>query len=211
MYVLYTAPGSGGMIVEAALTIADLPVEIVTVAWDDLGWNSEALRELNPLGQLPTLRLPDGTVMTESAAMLLHAADVAPDGALAPTGDDPLRPSFLRTLMFLASAVYPTFTYGDVPDRWVEADAEAAAKLRRGTDEHRLTLYRHLEQQCGAPWFLGGTFSGLDLYFWVMRNWRPGRQWFAESCPRLDAVAERAATLPGVRRVDARNFPPGSA
>jgi GST-like protein len=207
MYKLFTAPGGGGMIVEAALAIAEIPVEIVTVDWQDLGWNSKTLSPYNPLGQIPTLILDDGTVMTESAAILLHIADVSPDSGLVPPPDDPLRPGFLRWLVFLVSAVYPTFTYADVPERWVDGDEASAKRLRTGADEHRQVLNKYVESFCGEPWFLGEQFSCIDLYFWVMRHWRPGTVWFEQECPRLNRIGLAAGELPAVKRVGERNFP----
>ena len=118
-YKLYASPGCGSMLVEAAFARAGLPLDIVDIDWDDTGWDSEALKALNPLGQVPVLVLPDGSVMTESAAILMHVSEIAPHAALAPTLGDPTRPHFLRWLQFLVSAVYPTFTYGDRPEHWL--------------------------------------------------------------------------------------------
>ncbi len=111
------------------------------------------------------------------------------------------RPAFLRRLIFLASAIYPTFTYGDVPDRWVSGDETAAEKLVEGTDAHRKTLYRYLEQHAGAPWFLDEMFSSIDLYFLVMRDWRPGVEWFEKECPLLNAIGRRSAELSEVEEI----------
>ena len=206
-YRLFTNPGSGGMIVETAFAVADVPVEAIDVGWDDLGWSSKQLADYNPLGQIPTLILPDGQVMTESAAIMLHLADIKPASGLVPDPDQVERPAFLRWLMFIVSAVYPTFTYGDVPERWVGGDEPASEKLLQGTDEHRKTLYRYMEQHTGTPWFLGETFSCIDLYFNVMRYWRPRNEWFETECPRLNAIGQRAAELPAIKQVLSRNFP----
>ena len=137
-YKLYGAKGGGvddrrGGVCANAM----LPVEFVDLAWDDIGWNSRTLAPLNPLGQVPTLVMPDGTVMTESAAIMLHLAEVAPAAKLVPPPDHPQHTAFLRWLVFLVSAVYSTFTYGDVPKRWVAGDEDAAKALRASTDEHR--------------------------------------------------------------------------
>ena len=56
-YKLYGQAGSGSMIVEAAFAIAGVEVECVDVDWADLGWDSQPLAALNPLGQIPTLIL----------------------------------------------------------------------------------------------------------------------------------------------------------
>ena len=200
-YRLFTISGSGGTIVEAAFAVADIPVEIIDVDWDDLGWKSTKLIQYNPLGQVPTLILPDDRVMTESAAIILHLADIRPQSGLAPDLDHADRPDFLRWLIFLASAIYPTFTYGDVPNRWVSGDETAGKKLLDGTDAHRKTLYRYMEKHAGTPWFLGELFSCIDLYFLVMRDWRPGIEWFEQECPRLNAIGLRSAAVSEVKEI----------
>ena len=206
IHQLFTIAGSGGMIVESAFAIADVPVKVIDIGWDELGWESKKLIQYNPLGQVPTLILPDGQVMTESAAIMLHLADLKPDCGLVPGPDKTERPAFLRWLIFIVSAIYPTFTYGDVPKRWVNGDESAASKLVKSTDEHREFLYRHIEQHAGDPWFLGDVFSCIDIYFLVMCYWRPKNEWFERECPKLSAIGQRVATLPAVKQVTLRNF-----
>jgi GST-like protein len=201
---LLTAKGGGGLIVEAAYALAGAPLEIEDLAWEEVGPESRRLAPLNPLGQVPTLVLPDGSVMTESAAILLELAERAPRARLAPPPGAPQRAKFLRWLVFLVAAVYPTFTYGDDPARWI--GPEAGPKLRISTDAHREKLLRFLDAQvAGAPWFLGERFSALDLYLAVMRMWRPGPKWWSENTPKLNAIAERCSKLPAVARAFARN------
>jgi GST-like protein len=206
-YKLYASPGCGSMIVEAAFGFTKLPLKVVDVPWADLGWDSKALKGINPLGQVPTLILPDGTVLSESAAIILHLADKAKDFDLVPPPGHKQRAAFLRWLVFLVGAVYPTFTYGDVPERWVGAPKEKGAgkALRAATDEHRKVLWRFVESQIKGPWFLGKTFSALDLYMWPMTYWRPGRDWFAAECPKLHAIGVKMRTHPVIKKVAARN------
>jgi len=204
-YILYGAPGYGSMIVEAAFAHAGLDLDFVDLKPEDTGWDSARLGPLNPLGQTPTMIFPSGEVMTESAAIILHLADIRPGAGLAPPPDDRTRAQFLRWLLVLAAAVYPTFTYGDVPERWVRDAPDGAAKLRAQTDAHREMLYQMLERAAGAPWFLGDRFSALDIYLWQMSHWRPRRPWFAAHCPKLYAIATRAGALGACRQTSARN------
>lgn len=208
-YRLYGAKGSGAMIVEIAFARASsslrAPVECVDLAWDDIGWNSRTLAPLNPLGQVPTLVMPDGSVMTESAAIVLHLNDVAPAAKLVPPPGHPQRPAFQRWLVFLVSAVYSTFTYGDDPKRWLNGDEASGKLLRESTDRHREMLWRHLETQAGSPWVLGDTWSALDIYLWQMQFWRPGRDWFAANCPKLRAIAVAMSDDPQCKAVAKRN------
>lgn len=202
--LLVTANGGGGLIIEAAYAIARVPLEIEDIAWDDVGPGSRRLAKLNPLGQVPTLVLASGAVMTESAAILLHLAERAPRAKLAPPVRDPQRAAFLRWLAFFVAALYPTFTYGDDPARWV-GDA-AGSRLRASTDAHRERLLRFLEREvASAPWFLGKRFSALDLYLPVLRLWRPGAAWWRSEAPKLNAIADRARDLSPVARAFARN------
>ncbi len=206
-YKLYGAKGGGSMIVEAAFAFAGLPLDIVDLEWDDTGWESRTLKELNPLGQVPTLILQNGKVLTESAAIILHLADTLRDFSLAPSQSDPHRPAFLRWLIFLVAAVYPTYTYGDTPRRWVgEGTKEGAGKrLRESTDEHRKKLWRYVEGQITGPWFLGEKMSALDVYIWVMSHWRPGKEWLAAETPKLHAIAEAMRKQPICKKIAARN------
>lgn len=190
---LYGMRGGGSAIVELMLVAAGIPFDRVDLEWEDLGPGSATLRNMNPLGQIPTLLLEDRTVLTESAAMTLWIGDRAPNAGLVPAADHPNRATFLRWLAFLVAAVYPTFTYGDIPERWVQSP-EAGRQLRASTDAWRERLWKQVDLACAAnPWFLGETQTAIDFYLAVMVQWRPRREWFARECKHIDAVATRLA------------------
>src|SRR5258706_8688211 len=154
MHKLYAREGWGSVIIEAQLALYGLPCEVQSVG--DLFQSADAreqLERVNPLAQLPTVILPDGSVMSESAALSLHLADAAASDALVPRAGDPTRPQFLRWLVFLVTNIYPTFTYADDPTRFVPA--AAAAEFRENVDGYALRLWEIVEQTAGAPWFLG--------------------------------------------------------
>jgi GST-like protein len=142
-------------------------------------------------------------VLTETAAIILTIHDSRPDLELVPTGDSGLRPSFWRWLMFINAAIYPSFTYGDYPQKWADQDQEGP--LRTRTDQHRKRLMLHLEQQASHPWFLGETFSALDLYIWMLIQWRPKPDWYQTHAPKLYTIAKRVDDLTVTKRVIARN------
>ena len=93
------------MSVEALLTVLGLPFEYVEQSPFEEGGLKD-LSTVNPVGQVPVLILPDGQVMSESAAILLYLADRHGDGQWALTPDDPQRPVLLRWMMFLAANIY---------------------------------------------------------------------------------------------------------
>jgi GST-like protein len=208
MYKLYARSGWGSALVEAQLAWYALPCSIEQV--DDLFASAAArqkLAEVNPLAQIPTLVLPGGTVMTESAAITLHLADVTGSDELVPPPGDPLRPMFLRWLVFLVANLYPTFTYADDPSRFVPGEAAQKA-FRDNVDAYARRLWGMVEQGAIGPWFLGESFSALDIYVAVMTRWRPRRAWFSENCVRLHAIAAKADVEPRLGAVLLRNFPP---
>ena len=204
-HLLLGGRGCGNAIVEAAFAVAGVPLEVETVDYSAGSPTRARLLEVNPLGQVPALLLPDGSVMTESLAMIHYLNDLAPRAGLVPAAGSRDRVRFLRWSTFLVAAVYPTFTYGDEPAKWVE-DVNGAKQLRESTDRHRQELWQQLEAEAGEPWFLGGTRSALDLYVAVMTRWRPGILWFTKRTPKLLAIAQRTTAIPEVAAVMKRNF-----
>ena len=195
--------GCGSAIVEAALVLAKIPYDREETDYATPEGHDK-LAQVNPLVQVPTVILPDGTVMTESAAIILYIDGLVPELGLVPGVRDPQRRELLRWLMFLVAAVYPTFTYGDEPKKWVGDHGDD--KLRESTDEHRKSLWRLVEGAVRGPWFLGETPSALDLYVSVMTRWRPGRGWFAEACPRLSKISVAVDEDPRLADVWKSNF-----
>src|SRR5271169_3558927 len=70
MYTLYGRPGSGSLAVQVALEEMAAPYERIWVGREEA--DVARFRATNPTGRVPALVLPDGTVMFESAAMLIH-------------------------------------------------------------------------------------------------------------------------------------------
>src|ERR1700733_5319280 len=145
MYRLFGGKGWGSALPELQLGWYGLPYRLEEV--DDL-FESEGARQrlarVNPVAQLPTLVLPDGTVMTESAAITLHLADVTGSHELVPSAGDPARPRFLRWLVFLVANIYPTFTYADDPARFVTGETAQAA-FRDSVDAYAQRLWGMME------------------------------------------------------------------
>ncbi len=206
-YTLWGRPGWGSAIVEAQLDWYGLPFTFEPV--DDLFKSPDArlkLEKVNPLAQVPTLVLPDGSIMSESAAITLLLADITGKDSLVPPVGAPERAKFLRWLIFIVANIYPTFTYADDPSRFVSVNA-ARDPFRAATDAYAQKLWRQVERETGSPWFLGERFSALDIYIDVMTRWRPKRGWFEGETPKLFAVARRADALPALKQVWNRNYP----
>src|SRR4030095_1470389 len=195
-YKLWGRAGWGSTIVEAQLAWYGLPFTFEP--GEDLFRTADAdakLKKINPLAQAPTLEMPDGTIMSESAAITLLLADITGKDQLVPPGTVTERAKFLRWLVFIVANIYPTFTYADDPARFVSVNA-ARDPFRAATDAYAQKLWRQIESEAGSPWFLGERFSALDIYIDVMTRWRPKRGWFESETPQLFAIARRADQVP---------------
>ena len=202
---LYSRLGWGSAIVEAQLDWYGLPFIVEPVG--DMLRDPEARRKIegiNPLAQLPTLVMPDGTVMSESAAITLLLADITGEDSLVPRPAARERAAFLRWLVFIVANIYPTFTYADVPARFVEVEA-AQAPFVATLDAYRQKLWRQLADEASAPWFLGNRFSALDIFIAVMTRWGPKRPWFEKETPKLFAIARAVDALPQLADMWKRN------
>lgn len=189
MLTLYGVPGWGSAISEVMLTMAEMPYHFVDVdGFDSPGPQHDVLEQINPLCQVPTLRLTDGTVMTETAAIALMVLDTRPE--LAPPPGSPQRALFQRLLVWIVANVYPTFTCADYPLRFAP---DAPEQLQNNCIAYRKTLYKWLDKQLLGPYALGDNVTLLDAYLVVMRTWGPRAAWFAENTPRLSAIADHIA------------------
>jgi GST-like protein len=202
---LFGEPGWGSALIETQLDWYGLEYDFERIG--DLFKSAEARRRLelvNPLAQIPTLVLEDGTVMTESAAITLYLAEQMHSDALVPAAGDASRGPFLRWLVFAVTNVYPTYTYADDPSRFVAAP-ESQTAFKNAVTDYAKKLYAILEQQAAGPWFLGERFSALDIYVCVMSRWRPGRAWFAEHAPKLSTIALATERIPAIEPAQRRN------
>jgi len=209
MYTLYGFKGSGSASVECALERTGAPYRIVEAAsWE----NNDALAELarvNPLKQIPTLRLPDGGILTESAAILIHLAFAFPDAGLLPRAPA-ARDEAIRGLVYIAANCYPCITILDYPERFTSATDEAArTAIRDGT---RARLHHHWDlfaDQFPARdgGFLGGDRPGaLDLYAAVVTHWGKARQHALEARPAFADLLARIDAHPTVAPVFGRHW-----
>ncbi len=202
MYKLYGAPGCGSAIVEIMFILTGEAYKWENVeGFEDPGPQRDALLTLNPLGQVPTLKLDDGSVMTESAAIALMLLDKHPH--MAPPAGTPERQRFYRLLVWFVANVYPTFTYGDNPPRWTQSGAD---ELLAGTNRYREQLYLWLETQLGSgPYIFGEAITLLDAYLAAMISWRPRQAWFEKQTPKLFAIAQQVRQRRELHEVLSRN------
>jgi GST-like protein len=204
---LYGAEASGSVSVEVALLLLGIEADIVEGAT----WAEPEARErvapVNPMRQIPTLVLPGGEVMTESAAILIHLADLHPSARLAPAPGTAARAQFLRWMVYVSSAIYSLHWIKPDVQR-IGAPPEARDAVVNAVHERIAFCWAQMDAQV-APgrYLLGDELSVLDLYVNVVSRFGPWRERFFEAAPRMAPAVQRVDEHPMLRSLWARRFP----
>jgi GST-like protein len=210
MYTLYGKKGSGSASTQAALEIIGAPYRVVeTASWEPNDAFAELLK-VNPLGQIPTLVLPDGSALSESAAILIHLGSAHPESGLLPR-DSSTRAQAVRGLVFIAANCYAAISVIDFPERWcADADSDEPVKerIRAGT---RARLHRHWEMFAdlfpARPYLGGEQIGALDVLAAVVSKWSGSRPHLKEARPAFHETLLRIEAHPKVAQVFAQHWP----
>jgi GST-like protein len=200
---LFGSPGSGSAAVEMGLRAARVDFELVhAAAWEPRSSLKRLLR-LNPLGQIPTLVLLDGTVLTESAAILISVALQYPEAELLPTAESE-RALAIRGLVFIAANCYAAVSVADYPARWTvstssqarEQVRQAARKqLHRSWDIFADSFGTQLQQSARRPGALAFLAVVVSQWSGARGHLRVSRPAFFEHLLRLESHPRLATVL----------------
>ena len=201
MYKLYGRPGSGSLAVQMALDEIGASYERVWVGTE--ATDVALYRATNPTGRVPALMLPDGTIMFESAAMLIHLSLSHPQTALAPQPGTNRHAAFLQWMVFLSANVYEAVLRMYYSARYsTRGDAHADAIRDQGIAD--FCTHITLVSQGLGPYVLGGDYSAADLYLHMLAGWYSGdKAELYRRLPKLEAHAKIMTARPAVVKVEA--------
>lgn len=193
--VLYYSPSTASLVVHWLLIELDIPHRLELVDFDTRAQRSPGYLRLNPQGRVPTLML-DGQVLTESAAIVMHLAELHPQAGLAPAVGTPGRAVYYRWLFFCAYTLMPAYRswfYPDEPAGEINIEPVKAA-ARVALEYAWQQVADHLE--ANGPYLLGEQRSAADFVLTMLMRWsrympRPTDDW-----PVLKAFAARMKALP---------------
>ena len=191
-YTLFGSRGSGSAAIEVALRACGLPYRQVRASTWESDSAIEELARVNLLRQIPTLLLPDGEVLTESAAILIHLGLTVPAGKLLPESPG-ARAQAIRGLIFIAANCYSAISINDYPERWTTATTKPAQeKVRQGARRQLHRSWEVFADSFPAKPFLSGSAPGaLDFLAAVVSKWAGTRAHLAKHRPRLLRVLHR--------------------
>jgi GST-like protein len=199
-FTLYGQPGAGSFAVQVALEEIGAAYERVWVSNEPA--DMARFKELNPTGKVPALALPDGTVMFESAAILIHLALLNPDAKLAPQPGTTRHAGFLQWMVFLSANVYEAVLRIYYSARYSpRGEADAGVIREQGIADyvnHLSLITRSLN-----PYLLGAEYSIADVYLYMLASWSPNRSELDARLPALAAHAAKLKARPVIAKVEA--------
>lgn len=196
-YTLYWARSTGAFAPQVIFELAGEPYERVVVDTARDEQHSPAYLAVNPLGQVPALRLPEGAIVTESLAMVLHLCEAFPSAKLLPPPGSAARARAYRWLAFLAVNVYGADLREYYPARYT-ADPAGAEGVRDAARASLVELWGILEEALDpGPYLLGAERSAADLYLLMLSDWSD----VTPGLPRVQRLRAELFQDPIVKRV----------
>ncbi|MBP2313523.1 glutathione transferase GstA [Azospirillum soli] len=189
---LYMKPGACSLSPHIVMREAGLPADLVKV---DLAAKKTEdggdFLAVNPKGQVPTLALDEGGILTEGPVIVQYIADRAPDSGLLPPAGSLDRYRVQEWLNFVSSELHKTFSplfRPTTPEEFkVIVKQTLAAKFA--------VLDRALD---GKAYLMGDRFTVADAYCFTVLRWAKPMGIDLATWPNLTAYMARVADRPAV-------------
>ena len=206
MYVLHWSRGCGSFAPHAALNEVGASYKLVEVDLDSNQESTKAFLAINPRAQVPVLTLPDGTIMTESAAMMMHIADSHAESDLMPGVGTTDRAIVYRWLLFSAINLYETGCR--IEDTYHYSTKESDYEGIREKARHDLDKYWQMAAEAigDGPYLLGQRYSVVDICLLMIAQWHPEPGALVERYPNLDRLCDAAKNRPAIKAIWDLNF-----
>lgn len=206
MYVLHWSKGCGSFAPHAVLNEAGASCELVEVDLDAEQEYTEEFLALNPRAQVPVLTLPDGTVMTESVAMVMHIADCHPGSGLMPDVGETDRAIAYRWLVFSAVNLYEAGCRVSHAQYYSARESDYAGIRAQA----RVDLDRYWEIVAEAigdgPYLLGQRYSVVDICLLMIAQWHPDPGALVERLHNIGRLCDAVKSRPAIEAIWDLNF-----
>ena len=148
--------------------------------------------KIYPLGLVPLLRLDDGSLLSENAAILQYIAGRYPQAGLAPADEDG-RAHLQQWLCFIGTELHKAM-FVPLFDQ----------KAPEGTRQHTLNKYgsrlKFLDDHLAGREFLLDRFTVADAYLYTILNWSAPTRLDLSPWPAIKAYHERLRTRPSIAK-----------
>ncbi len=208
MFKLYARPNAGSAAIEALLAECGAAFEIIDILREPDGTIPRSYQQINPRGEVPSLRLADNSIMTESAAIMIYLADLHPAAGLAPSVTSPLRPRYLRWMLYFATSVYMADLRMYFPARHSADAGDADAIKAKAIDDMERDYDIFADALGEGPFILGPAMSAVDIYAAMLIAWAPDVAELFARHGNIKRLYDLVAARPLIAKVWARNEMP---
>jgi len=190
---LYYAPGACSLAPHIAAREAGLQVELDKVDLRNRKTaGGEDFSAVNPKGYVPAVRMEDGSVLTEAAAILQYVGDRAPASGLLPAAGSAERYRVIEWLTFISSEIHKG--YGPL---WYPKSTDAEKQAAR---EKLATRFAIVEKALSkGDYLMGSRFTVADAYLFTVVNWSGMTGVDLAAFPKLQEFQKRVAARPKVQ------------
>jgi len=190
---LYFSPGTCSLASDIALREAGVRFELVRT---DLRAKKTATGgdylAINPKGYVPALELPDGSVLTENAALLEYIGDLNSAAGLAPPAGTMERYRLKEWLAFVNSEIHKSFSPFFNP-----ATPDAYKEIARGNLTRRLGYVESVLKS--RRFLMGEAFTVADAYLYTVLRWSGKASLDLNQWPASKRYMDEIAHRPHVR------------
>lgn len=172
---------------EAGLDFSIVRVDLATKKTE----SGDDFLAVNPKGQIPTLELNDGSILTEGVAIVQYLADQKPDRQLLPEVGTLARYHALEWLNYIATELHKGFSplfNPKTPEEFKAVTREALAKKFAYVNDSLK----------GHQYLLGARFSVADAYLFTVMGWAKALKFDLSALTDLNAYLDRVAARPAV-------------
>lgn len=161
---LYYSPGACSLSPHICLREAGAEFTLERVrSTKQLASDGSSYLDLNPLGYVPALVLPDGELLLEGPAIVQWIADTYPDARLAPANGTRDRYRFQSLLNFISTELHKGFS-----PLFAKLSDETKAYFR----ERLATRIGFIAPRLAANGFaFGEDFTAADAYLFTVLSW----------------------------------------
>ena len=190
---LYYSPGACSLSAHIALHETGMPFEIDRlIKSTKMTVGGENFMQINPNGYVPTIKLDDGSVLTECAVVLQYIADQEPGSGLAPKAGTMERYRLQEWLNFISSELHKSFS--------PLFNKDMTEIVRTNARNHLTKRLGHVETQlANQPYLMGDHFTVADAYLFVVVNWCKLVGFDLAPFPKIQEYMARIATRPAVQ------------
>ncbi|MBX2880212.1 MAG: glutathione S-transferase family protein [Granulosicoccus sp.] len=196
----YSAVGSVGLaahvVLEELKESSSFDYELILLDMSNTEHRGDEYKKINPKARVPSL-IVDGTVLTETPAILAFLAQTNPDSSLRlPT--DPMAFAQIQSFnSYLCSTVHVAHAHKYRGSRWTD-DKAALAALTANVPNTMAACFEDLETHFfTGPWVMGAEFTICDPYLLAISSWLESDGVDIERFPKLkkhrEAMHKRSA------------------